>query len=56
MEGVEDIPGVVMKEGLTWNWETFPEYMDVLEAQPRDIDVGAYVPHSAVRVYAISRP
>lgn len=53
MEGVEDIPGVVMKEGLTWNWETFPEYMDVLEAQPRDIDVGAFVPHSAVRVYAM---
>src|SRR5579863_566852 len=53
MEGVEDIPGVVMAEGLTWNWETFPEYLDVLETLPRDIDVGAYVPHSAVRVYAM---
>lgn len=53
MEGVEDIPGVVMKEGLTWEWETFPQYLDILEAQPRDIDLGAFVPHSAVRVYAM---
>jgi N-acyl-D-amino-acid deacylase len=53
MEGVEDIPGVVMKEGLTWNWETFPEYLDVVDSQARDIDVGVFVPHSAVRVYAM---
>jgi N-acyl-D-amino-acid deacylase len=53
MEGVEDIPGVVMREGLTWNWETFPEYLDVVDAQARDIDVAAFVPHSAVRVYAM---
>ncbi|HXD03043.1 MAG TPA: amidohydrolase family protein, partial [Novosphingobium sp.] len=55
MEGVEDIPGVVMKEGLTWDWETFPEYLDALEARERDIDVGVLVPHSAVRVYAMGK-
>ena len=53
MEGVEDIPGVVMKEGLTWDWETFPEFMNVLEAKPRDIDIGVFAPHSPVRVYAM---
>ncbi len=53
MEGVEDIPGVVMQEGLTWNWETFPEYMDVLAAKPRDIDIGVFAPHSPVRVYVM---
>jgi N-acyl-D-amino-acid deacylase len=53
MEGVEDIPGVVMKEGLTWAWETFPEYLDVVDSQARDIDVASFVPHSAVRVYAM---
>ena len=50
MEGVEDIPGVVMKEGLTWDWESFPEYLDVLAAKPRDIDIGVFAPHSPVRV------
>ena len=53
MEGVEDIPGVVMKEGLTWDWESFPEYMDVLAARSRDIDIGIFAPHSPVRVYAM---
>ena len=53
MEGVEDIPGVVMTEGLPWNWETFPEYLDVLEAGTRDIDVAVYLPHSPLRVYAM---
>lgn len=53
MEGVEDIPGVVMTDGLPWNWETFPEYLDVLEAGKRDIDVAAYLPHSPLRVYAM---
>lgn len=53
MEGVEDIPGVVMTEGLPWNWETFPEYLDVLEAGARDIDVAVYLPHSPLRVYAM---
>jgi N-acyl-D-amino-acid deacylase len=53
MEGVEDIPGVVMAEGLTWNWETFPEFMQVLESQARDIDVAVFAPHSPIRVYAM---
>ena len=50
MEGVEDIPGVVMQEGLTWNWESFPEYLDVLASRRRDIDIGIFTPHSPVRV------
>jgi N-acyl-D-amino-acid deacylase len=55
MEGVEDIPGVVMAEGLSWDWETFPQYLDALEARSRDIDVGAYLPHSPLRVYVMGR-
>lgn len=53
MEGVEDIPGVVMAEGLTWEWETFPEFMRVLDRQARDIDVAVFAPHSPIRVYAM---
>ena len=53
MEGVEDIPGVVMKEGLDWSWESFPEYMDALAARRRDIDVGVFAPHSPIRVHAM---
>ncbi|QYU70372.1 amidohydrolase family protein [Leptolyngbya sp. 15MV] len=53
MEGVEDIPGVVMAEGLPWSWETFPQYLDTLEAGRRDIDVAAFLPHSPLRVYAM---
>ncbi len=53
MEGVEDIPGTALAEGITWNWETFPEYLDALEALPRTIDIGTHVPHGAVRAYVL---
>jgi len=53
MEGVEDIPGTALAEGLTWDWETFPEYLDALERLPRAIDVGTHVPHGAVRAYVL---
>lgn len=53
MEGVEDIPGAVMHEGLTWEWESFAGYLDALERKPRDIDVCALLPHAAVRVFVM---
>jgi N-acyl-D-amino-acid deacylase len=53
MEGVEDIPGVVMVEGLSWEWESFPEFLDAIERRPHDIDLAAYVPHSALRVFVM---
>ncbi|TQM11263.1 N-acyl-D-amino-acid deacylase family protein [Pseudonocardia kunmingensis] len=55
MAGVEDIPEVVMTEGLSWTWTTFPEYLDTVARRPHDIDVAAMVPHSALRVYAMGR-
>jgi N-acyl-D-aspartate/D-glutamate deacylase len=45
MEGVEDIPGTALSEGITWGWESFPEYMDALDAMPHTIDFLAHVPH-----------
>ncbi|MEZ5958268.1 MAG: D-aminoacylase [Hyphomonadaceae bacterium] len=53
MEGVEDIPGTALAEGMTWNWESFPEYLDELERLPRTVDVGTHVPHGAVRTYVM---
>ncbi|MCB2089546.1 MAG: D-aminoacylase [Sphingomonadaceae bacterium] len=53
MEGVEDIPGTALAEGMTWDWETFPEYLDSLEKLPRTIDLGTHVPHGAVRAYVL---
>ena len=53
MEGVEDIPGIALHEGIDWKWETFPEYLDALEAKPRAIDVGTHVPHAPVRAYVL---
>ena len=53
MEGVEDIPGPVMHEGLNWQWESFEEYLQTLETLPRDIDLCALLPHAALRVYVM---
>ncbi|MGE0621096.1 MAG: amidohydrolase family protein [Pseudomonadales bacterium] len=53
MEGVEDIPGSALAEGIDWQWESFPEYLDALEKQPRAIDIGTQVPHGAVRAYVM---
>lgn len=53
MEGVEDIPGAALSEGINWQWESFPEYLDALETVPRAIDVAAQVPHGAVRAYVM---
>src|SRR3712207_4177225 len=55
MEGVEDIPGPVLHQGLEFRWESFAEYLDVLDAKPRDIDICALVPHAAVRVYVMGK-
>ena len=53
MEGVEDIPGAVLHEGLPWAWESFPQYMDYLGQRRYDMDIGAQVPHAALRVYVM---
>ena len=53
MEGVEDIPGSALAEGIKWNWESFPEYLDSIDAQKRVLDVAAQVPHGSVRAYVM---
>jgi len=53
MEGIEDIPGIVMTEGLTWQWESYPQYLDALEARAHDIDLASYLPHSPLRVHVM---
>jgi N-acyl-D-amino-acid deacylase len=53
MEGVEDIPGTALSDGITWEWETFPEYLDALERQKRSINVATQLPHGALRAYVM---
>ena len=53
MEGVEDIPGPVLHQGLDWQWESFAEYLDTLDRRKRDIDICALLPHAAVRVFVM---
>jgi N-acyl-D-aspartate/D-glutamate deacylase len=53
MEGVEDIPGSALSEGIDWQWESFPEYLDALDKMPRAMDVATQIPHGAVRAYVM---
>ena len=53
MEGVEDIPGAALHDGIQWGWETFPEYLDALDRRRYVADVGTQVPHSALRAYVM---
>jgi N-acyl-D-amino-acid deacylase len=53
MEGVEDVPEIVMERGLPWNWETFPQYLDALSARSYDVDLGTQLPHAPLRVYVM---
>jgi N-acyl-D-amino-acid deacylase len=53
MEGVEDIPGAALREAITWDWESVPEYLDALDRMPRAVDVGAQIAHGAVRAYVM---
>src|SRR5437764_5934397 len=53
MEGVEAIPGAALSEGIRWSWETFPEFLDALDTTELALDVGAQVPHGAVRAYVM---
>ncbi len=55
MEGVEDIPGTALAEGMRWDWESFPDYLDALERLPRTVDVGTHVPHGALRAYVMGQ-
>ena len=53
MEGVEDIPGAALHEGLSWEWKSFPEYLDAVDSIPHDLDIGAQLPHGAVRLHVM---
>jgi N-acyl-D-aspartate/D-glutamate deacylase len=53
MEGVEDIPGVVLDEGLSWDWQSFPEFLDALDGRPFGVDVAVQVPHGALRLHVM---
>jgi len=53
MEGIEDIPGTALHEGLPWNWQTYDEYLDVLDGRQFDLDIGTQVPHAALRVHVM---
>ncbi|MEX1218615.1 MAG: amidohydrolase family protein [Acidimicrobiales bacterium] len=53
MEGIEDIPGTALHEGITWGWETFPEYLDIIDASPHAIDFAAQIGHAALRGYVM---
>ena len=53
MEGVEDIPGAVLAEGVKWDWESFPQFLDAVAKTPRIMDLGAQIPHAAVRVFVM---
>jgi N-acyl-D-aspartate/D-glutamate deacylase len=55
MEGVEDIPEPVLIEGIPWNWRSFPEFLDALEARPYDLDIATQVPHAAGRVHVMGQ-
>jgi N-acyl-D-aspartate/D-glutamate deacylase len=55
MEGVEDIPFPVLAEGLPWNWESYPDYLDALAARSFDVDIGSQLPHAALRVFVMGQ-
>jgi len=53
MEGVEDIPGAALHEGLPWTWQSFPEFLDALDGRPYDVDIATHVPHGALRLHVM---